>query len=336
MISIQSSLSELQRCYTLLDGAAESYRELVGHLAEHCVVARDGKSLPMREELCSLAKAVTGAQVKDLPGFKPQLRDWLSGYGSHLSGYVAGLEAQQAAAVRAFEELAASLAQVDDDHDGRIKSTVEKLREIARSPEARSIRNLLRNAAESVEQSVEQIRREHKSTISHFHSEIRNLQRKLDPEKSPGSELMGYVLTRREIQAHVRTLLPGTFSVILLRVRGLKLAASQFGGEVAAQLAVAVAVRLRNLLPVGAAIGRWGDEEFLTAIPSGLGKCGGNGSTPAFSASLAEHLAGVYGCAADGKMVRPSVEITVCSADSGARDAPERALEQLETAALRI
>ena len=332
MISIKNSLAELQRCYALLDASSESYRDLVGNLAENCVIARDGQTGQMRDELRSLARAVSAAQMRELPEFKPKLQQWLAGYREYLTEYVKDLEDQQVAAARAFEELAAAQVQADDDHDGRVRATVEKLREIARTPEARSIRNLLRNAAESVENSVWQIRREHQATLSQFHNEIRNLQKRLDPDKGPVGAIIVRVLGREEVQEHIRGLQSGTFSVILLELCGLRLAAAQYGGDVAAQLAVAVTVRLRNLLPVGAAIGRWGEEEFLLVLPSGTG----TGSAHSFCAGLAAQLAGMYGCVSRGRTVRPSLEITVCSVDSGASDTPQHTLEQLETAAMRI
>ncbi len=333
MISINTSLSELQRCYTALDSAVGCYRDLVSDLAAHCVVAADDETQSMRSDLRRLVAAVGAAPVRELPEYGPQVREWLAAYGERVSSYIAELEERQTATARAFEELVASLSQADDDHDGRIKITIEKLRAIARTPEARPLRNVLCNAAESVEKSVEQIRKEHQLTISQFHNEIRTLQQRLDPEgNETGGDPLTLVLTRVEMQEKIRSSRSGGFSVIMLHVRGLGLAAAQYGAQVAAQVALAVNVRLRNLLPVSSAISRWGDEEFVCVIPAG--SCGG--STHVFCATLADQLAGTYGCSRNGKIVRPSVEITVCSVEAGTKDAPEHILEQVETALLRI
>ena len=333
MISITTSVSELQKCYTTLDATVEGYRNLVGDLAAHCVVTGAGETESMRHDLSLIARAVSTAPVHGLQDYGPQLREWLAGYGGTVTAYVADLEHRQAAAARAFDELEASLAQADDDHDGRIRSTVDNLRTISRTPAARAIRDVLRNAAESVEQSVEQIRKEHQLTIAQFHTEIRALQRRLDPgEAETGKDHLTRLFTREEIQEKIRSSSAGAFSVVLLRVRGVRLAAAHYGSEVAAQVAAAVGVRLRNLLPVGTAIARWSEEEFVGVMQAG----GGGGPAYTFCGSLAEQLGGAYGCLRNGKTVRPSVEIAVCSVEAGARDAPEYVLERVETALMRI
>lgn len=333
MTSIKATLSELDLFHARLDLALHSYRSIVGDLALYPIMPLEEITAPMRTQLETLAAEAETVPIELLPGNAAAVRAVLHEYQGAVTEFVEGLQAERSLTERTLQELVAVLNQADDDHDGRIRSTVDHLRAAAKSPDARAIREILRTAADSIEQSVDQIRRQHQTVISSMHREIRSLQRQLGATGAEaGPDNITQIWTRDEIRERILAAKPGEFAVVILRMRGVRLASVNFGPEVATELSQATVVRLRNLLPVDTAIARVGEEEFVAMVPasdSGV-------ATSALCRTIAEHLPGAYACTTSGKLVRPSIEITVCAVDRSLRDTSEQILKRVDNALLRI
>ena len=333
VVSIRNSVTDLERCQENLDVVLECYRSVISDLAECTIQVDDDKPDPIRKKLAAIADEVRFASPNALPEYGITIRELLHEHAGNLTAHVADIQLERTKAERALQELSVSHTQSDGDHDGRIRRSVDNLRSLARSPGARAVGEMLRNAADSIEQSVEQIRRQNQITNQQFHNEIRALNRRIDPSAADDqNDSLTRVLNRAESQEKILSSTPGEFQLVLVRVRGLRLAELQFGPDVAAQLASAFVVRLRNTLPYNTSIARWGEEEFIGLIsgpPSGT-------STSAFSRSIGENLPRSYACVHNGKDVRLSLEFTVCVVDGTARDTPQQVLERTETSMMRI
>src|SRR5947199_408527 len=102
-----------------------------------------------------------------------------------------------------------SLNELDRAHQVRQGLLDCYLREIADSPEARGLRALLKNAASTIEESVEQMRQQHQVTISQFQTEIRMLHKRIDSLEAAASvDDLTRFLTRPEMEARIRTATP--------------------------------------------------------------------------------------------------------------------------------
>ena len=119
-------------------------------------------------------------------------------------------------------------------------------------------------AADSIANSLEQVRKQHQLTTSQFLVEIRMLHKRIDAletARPPVDELTRFT-TREELGERIRST-AGQYCLLLVGARGLRRAEVQFGREVGEELSGAFAKRLRNSLPVSAVIARWGAEEFV-------------------------------------------------------------------------
>jgi GGDEF domain-containing protein len=148
----------------------------------------------------------------------------------------------------------------------------------------------------------------------------------LERPNPPGAAGSSTVLfDRAEMQERISSIRSGEFFLLLLRARGVQLARVQLGDDVAAQLIAAFVARLRNMLPMDAEIGQWGEEEFIALVPR---------ATAALSSSInkrvMENLPGPYGCVLGGKAVRPALEINVCGVSSVFQEDQEHIEDRLE------
>jgi len=141
-------------------------------------------------------------------------------------------------------------------------------------------------------------------------------------ESAASIDSVTQLLTRAEIERHIRTMEQGNVSLLLMSTSGLRLSEVRFNGEVAAELAGAFAKRLRNVLPAKTVIGRWSTEEFVAIL-----NAPGPEAVKA-AKTVGEQLSGAYSCLLDGKVVRPDLQVRVTVVER-TEGSPERLLERV-------
>ncbi len=334
MISIKDRLAELERCHRWRAITLECYRAAIADAAQYAVALDDETTERHRKFLADLAGEVTDATRPDeLLERRATLRALLRDYSEKAARYMGEMREGRAGAERALQEILASLMQADDDHDGRIRLALGHLRTVSQSPEGRFLREVLRAATDVIERSMDQIRKEHQLAITRFQTEIRGLLERLDPSRAAArAESLTNLFDRAEIEERISAASHGEFLLVLLRARGVRLAGVQLGNDVAGQRVTAFVVRLRNTLPINAEIGRWGEEEFIALVSTAAAAV----SSSSICKRIMENLPGPYGCVLNGKVVRPSIEISVCGVNSALQDPEERIQDRIEGFFARI
>ena len=328
MISIRKTMSDLDDYRQQRDLAFDCYLAAIRNTAHYAVELDDAITPPHRKYLVTMAEELSGAgpgapQQSFLEESRATFRGLLRDYRDKASHYIAELREQFASTARALQQIVDSLTETDGDHDTRLRTAVTGLREAAAQPEGTALRGLLVSAADTIQQSVDQIKREHEVAIAQFQVEIRALHKRIDALESAAClDSLTKLFTRREMEDRIRSAAPGSFCLLLVKVSGLRTAELEFDRDVAAELAGAFSRRLRNSLPESAVIGRWSDEEFIAITQLAR--------TPAVSLAthLAEHLSGSYACLRGGKTVRPALRLRVGVVDS-ATEAPDRILHRI-------
>jgi GGDEF domain-containing protein len=311
MISIQSSLNELDKAHHLREGLLDCYLNAIKNCANYAMELDDETTGLHRKYLRALAEEVSTGDMSIVLESRSTLRSLLRDFRDKGAKYLATLRDELSSTARALEEILDSLAQCDGEHESRLRHTINHLREIAEAPEAKGVGNLLRGAATTIEQSVEQLRKQHQVTISQFQVEIRMLHKRIDSlEAAVSVDDLTQLLSRAEMERRIQAAKPGQFCLLLITVRGLRRAEMQFGPPIAEELAASFAKRLRNSVPPQAVIARWGSEEIVVMA---------NITKPEAVASgkwMTEHLSGAYACLNSGKTVRPTLQLNVGVVDT--------------------
>ncbi len=207
----------------------------------------------------------------------------------------------------------------------QLRTELGRLREISKSLDGSAARAAILAAADSIEQSLEQIRQQHQLTVSQFLVEIRMLHKRIDLLETAASlDDLTKLFNRDEMERQICSLSGGKLCLLLVRANGFRQAEKQFNRGVAAELAAAFSKRLRNSLPPDTAIGRWSEEGFIAMLsvekPEAV----------ASAKRVADQLSGVYACLEQGKTVRPSLEVSVAVVDNQPGDPPERTLKRVQ------
>ncbi len=321
MISIGKNLNELDRCHQSLDLALDCYVNAIRNASHYAIELDPQITAPHREYLRDLADRVAQGEAEVLTESRATLRGLLRDYRDKAAEYVAKIRDELTGTARALQEITEAMTQSDDDHEARVRSALLQLRALARSTE-NGLRDSLAGTANTIEQSLEQIRKQNQITLSQFLTEIRMLHQRIDALEAAASiDDLTKLFNRAEMEDRIRSH-SGGYCLLLIKAGGLRIAAVSFSREVSSELTGAFTKRLRNSLPEQCIIGRWAEEDFVAILPKSKSDTINHGKF------IAENLGGSYACLHKGKTVRPLLKLRVGVVDSNG-DKPERVLERI-------
>ena len=324
MISIQSSLTELERSHRARAVVLDCYVLAIKNAAQYAVELDNEITGSHRKHLDALAAEVATGTEAVVADSRATLRGLLRDYREKAVGYLASLRDELAGTARTLEEILDSLGQAEGDHEKSLQAALGKLRQVATTPGYAALGTVISSAADSIEHSLEEVKKQHQLTTSQFLVEIRMLHKRIDAmEAAAAVDESTHFASREELVERIQETPAGECRLLLISARGLRRAQVQFGKEVGEILFGAFAKRLRNCLPTALVIGRWGPEEFavlLTAKKS---------DALASAKRITEHLSGAYACVKDGKTTRPMLQLSVGVVDTGANEKPERIIERI-------
>jgi GGDEF domain-containing protein len=322
MISIRSSVDELQKCYDARDVALDCYQLAIRNIAQYSVDLEPEITLPHRKYLEELAAELVAPTPTILNESRATLRGLLRDYRDKSAQYLITLREELSSTARTLQEILDGLGQTDGDHETQIRSALNKLRGLPDAP-AGQIRETVLGAVKTIEHSLEDVRKQHQLTVSQFLIEIRMLHKRIDGLESAASvDSLTRLFNREQMELKIRAEHFGPYCLLLLKVGGFRLTEIHHSREVAGELAGAFTKRLSNSLPTGTVVGRWSHEEFIAILDVEKAEA------QAVAKRIAEHLTGPYSCLKDGKTVRPSLQLRLAVVEYGS-DSPTRVLERV-------
>ncbi|HTS60782.1 MAG TPA: diguanylate cyclase [Candidatus Acidoferrales bacterium] len=325
MISIQSSMTELERSHQVRQTVLECYSAAVNNVAHYAMELDPEVTRQYRRHLSALAAEVLSGDEGSLTNSRATLRGLLRDFRDRSSAYVANLRDELAGTARALEEILDSLNQSDGDHEARLRTALASLRTVAAAEQARGLSEAMTKAADSIEQSVEEMRKQHQLSVTQFMTEIRMLHKRIDTlEAAASMDHLTRLANRGEMTERIRLSSGGEYCLLLLNTRGLLRAEVEFGKEVGEELAAAFAKRLRNGLKQDSEGSRWGAEEFVIKValkkPEAM----------ALGRWINENLSGQYVCLKAGKAVRPTLQVSVGVVDTSAGEQADHVLRRID------
>lgn len=324
MISIQSSLSELERNHQIRAAVLDCYVHAIRNVGHYAIELDEDLTTTHRKHITALATEISTGELDALNASVSTLRGLLRDYHDKAAQYLGAMRDELSGTARTLEEILDSLGQTDGDHEKTLRAAIGRLREVAAAPGYSVLGPVIAGAADSIEHSLEQVRKQHQLTTSQFLVEIRMLHKRIDSlESAAAVDEITRCASREELVGVIRTTPGGQYCLLLIGVRGLLRAEVQFGKQVGNELAGAFAKRLRSSLQASAVLGRWGAEEFVVVLTGPKAEALASGKW------ITEHLSGPYSCLLEGKPVRPSLQLTVGVVDTSARETPERILERV-------
>jgi len=323
MISIRHSINDLEKSEHLRGLVLDCYVSAIQNLAQYAVELDEETTATYRNQVISLAREVEAAAPDAISESRATLRAQLRDYRDKAGNYLNQLREESVRTAKGLQRLIDAMAQNDGDHETRLRQALKTLRELAEDPAGEAIAHLLRGVREGIEHAIGQFRQQQQLTVSQFLDEIHQLHKRIDTlESQVCQDDLTKLFSRSEMEARLQLVQTGG-SLLLLNAQGMRLAAVQFGRDVADELAAAFAKRLRNNTAPEAMVGRWSEEEFLVLHPAAKSEA------LASAKLLTQYLSGAYACMQGGKTVRPSIQVGVAVLELVPGDQAERTLKKI-------
>jgi GGDEF domain-containing protein/uncharacterized protein YqeY len=324
MISIRNSLTELERSHQIRAAVLDCYVGAIKNIAHYAIDLDQEITASHRKYLETLAVEVAADAPEVVVESRATLRGLLRDYRDKASQYLVNMREELAGTARALQEILDSLAQADGDHEKNLHAALGKLRQVAAASGFAALGTVISTVADSIETSLEQVRKQHQLTTSQFLVEIHMLHKRIDTlEAAASMKEVTRFATREELSERIRATPAGQYCLLLVGARGLRRAEVHFGKDAGEELFGAFAKRLRNSLPTSSMIARWGSEEFAAILVAKKSEA------MASAKWVTEHLSGAYSCLIAGRAVRPVLQITVGVIDTAAQDTAERIIERI-------
>ncbi len=210
MISIRKTITELDESQQQRDLAFDCYLAALRNIAHYTIEFDNSITEPYRRYVTSLAAEVSMAAPESLTESRGTLRGLLRDYRDKASHYLVGT----ARTTRHYGALPGGDRREPGTDRWRSR-TPPPLRHrqpaaSRASPEGAPLRNLLGAAVDTIQESIEQARREHQITVSQFKTEIRMLHKRIDMlETAACVDALTKMFTRREMEDRIRQAPPG-------------------------------------------------------------------------------------------------------------------------------
>lgn len=325
MVSIQASLTELEHSVKVREAVLDCYQGAIKSVGQYAIDLDQDLTREFRKQISGLAGEISCGRIEALRESGSTLRALLRDFRDRNTCYVANLRDELAGTARALEEILESLAQTDGDHEARLKLALGTVRNVAASDQTGTLRPALLGATDAIEQSLADMKKQHQLTVSQFMTEIRILHKRIDAmEAAAGTDQITKFMNRQEMIGRIRSATASPYCLLLASVRGLDRAEVEFGRQMREEMAVIFAKRLRGALPPNSEAAHWGGEGFV--IMAGISKT----EAIALGKRMSKTLSGQYSCLRDGKVLRPTVHVTIGIVEPITDEPAERMIERVD------
>src|SRR5579864_721896 len=235
MISIQQSIAELEQEQRQRQFVAECYSAAIQNAAEYAIELETATTDRYRKELRDVVQRISNSGMREMEESKRDLRGIFRGYRDSAADYLNGLRADLADRVKAFQVLVESLAEAEGDHEKQMQSALCVLREVSRSLKGSPAGSLIDDAADNIERSFQQLRKQNQLSVAEFVTETRLLHTRIDQlEQAAAKDGLTNVFSRAEMEERL-TANGGQFTILLVRAGNLRACAKKYSPEICSQ-----------------------------------------------------------------------------------------------------
>jgi GGDEF domain-containing protein len=325
MISIQASLTELDRAHQLRQALVDIYLTSINDVGQYALDLDQSITGEFRKKLTGLTEELSRTGADALEGSGAALRETLRDFRDRGSAYLSNLRDELNGTAKALEKILDGLTQSGGDSEQRMRGALDRLKGLATSREGGAMGTAVAAATLSIETCLDQMRKQHQVMVSQFQTEIKMLHKRIDTlETAASKDLLTRLATRAEIVERIRATPAGGYCLVLSGVIGLLRAEVQHGKDAGEDLAGAFIKRLRSGVPPTAIVGRWGAEQFVVmdamkqSSAVNLGKW------------ITGNLGGAYCILKAGKPARPILQPMVAVIEATPQESSDQILRRVD------
>ena len=309
MISLKKALNEYEELNRHLHSALDCYRAAIGNMERHAVAVSPEEVVAHRKALRLIRLTLEGSATKEsLAGSKTALESELEGYSKRATSSLKSREGEMRAILEILAQAAQAMTAHSDSYSGRFRTLAQELESVVQLEDLGAIRRRLATSVNELRSCVESMQREEQASVARLRGELRTFQRRLEEAESlAATDTLTGLANRRHAESLMRSKIEAgqCFSIMLFDLDDFKLVNDEHGHHVGDCLLQAFAKRLLGHFRAGDVVCRWGGDEFLVVLSTGLADAGGRGR------DVADRMGGLYAVKSNKGAVNIQVSATV-------------------------
>lgn len=270
MISIRKSVNALEHAEQLRNVCHDSFVNAIRAAADYAIELDPAPTAELRQNLQRLIEQLENKrEVEDYQAVQASLRGELRLYRDRSAEWLAKMSRELQAAATAMQSLAGSLTSNSSEHEAKLNAGLRALAAVQESDDLVYIKQVTRDAAVSINQSWEQLRRANQMVTTQLHDEIQALYREIDNERrAMFTDPTSGAWNREKLSVRIENNLRGedAFCLVIAEITNLKRLTATYSGEVVEATLKALVKRVQGIVGKDAMIGRWSDDQFAVLL----------------------------------------------------------------------
>lgn len=329
MISIRKSLSELERAEQLRQLAAAGYANAIRAAAEYAVELDPAQAAELRQNLEKIREQLQNAtRPEDYQAVQANLRGELRLYRDRSTEWLDRLQRDLQSSAIAMEILADGMNANGVDHGKRLETELHAMASVEHSNDLDHVKKVVRQAAENISESWEQLRRANQLVIAQLQDEIRSLHLEIDNERralysDPASGAWNRQKANGRIEDNLNR--DDGFCLVVARVGNLKRLEASYSAVVISGALKALVKRILGIVGKDAMIARWSEEQFAIFLEFD------QAHATSLAAEIATDLSARYSVQEDGVARSLTLRMDTSMIEHPPRGNPAKFREKLAT-----
>jgi diguanylate cyclase (GGDEF)-like protein len=274
MISLKRSLTEFERVEELCSAALKCYLAAIHSIYTHAVEIRADLLEPHRHRLRSLRRSLQAAPTRETLERSSSLLDReLEAYCRDATAAFKERDREMRDILGILREAAQTLTVRNDQYGKRFHGFAQELEAAARIEDLGELRSRLMRQLVELKRYISSFQSESDATVDRLQEQLRAFQRRLnDAEQRASVDGLTGALNRREGERQLREMMQqkGPLCLLVFDIDRFKNINDRYGHQSGDQVLKSFARRLADQVRPDDPICRWGGDEFLVIMRSGL------------------------------------------------------------------
>jgi GGDEF domain-containing protein len=270
VISIRKSVDALERAEKLRAICHDSFVSAIRAAADYAIELDPAQTAELRQNLQRLLEHLENKpEAEDYQAAQASLRGELRLYRDRSAEWLERMSRELQAAATAMQSLAGSLTSNSSEHEAQLNAGLRALAAVQESDDLVYVKQVTHDAAVSISDSWEQLRRANQMVTMQLHDEIQSLHREIDNERrAMFTDTSSGAWNREKLMSRIEDNLRGddAFCLVIAEIGNLKRLTAAYSGQVVEATLKALVKRIQGIVGKDAMIGRWSADQFAVLL----------------------------------------------------------------------
>ncbi len=246
------------------------YVNAIRAAADYAIELDPAQTGALRQNLERIRQQLENAsEAEDFLTVQAGFRGELRLYRDRSAEWLEKMSRELQASAMAMQTLAGSLTTNGEDHEEKIGAGLRALAAVQDCEDLAQAKQVTHDAALTISQSCEQLRRANHLVTAQLHDELRSLHREIDSERRAlFTDAASGAWTREKLTLRLEDNLRGddAFCVVMVAITNLKRLGAMHSRAVIDEALKALVKRIHGIVSKDAMMGRWSEDQFAVLL----------------------------------------------------------------------